>query len=85
MLSGEVTVPSKAKLLLQNHGFRRIRPFIMSGTVLSNIRCYWKKDDAARLSLYKQYFATAIMGRGWRNIVSLFCLSTLEAFLNEST
>lgn len=64
MLSGEVTVPSKAKLLLQNHGFRRIQSFIMSGTVLSNIRCYWKKDDAARLSLYKQDFATAIIARG---------------------
>lgn len=51
MLSAEVTVPSKAKLLLQNHGFRRIRSFIMSGTVLSNIRCYWKKDEAARLTL----------------------------------
>lgn len=85
MLSAEVTVPSMAKLLLQNHGFRRIRSFILSGTVLSNINCYGKKDEAARLPLYKQDFATAILGRGVANVVLLFCLSTLEAFLDEST
>lgn len=40
MLSAELTVPSMAKLtsrlLLQNHGFRRILSFILSRTVLSN-------------------------------------------------
>lgn len=76
MLSAKVTVPSMAKLLLQNHGFRRIRSFILSGTVLSNIRCYWKKDEAARLSLYKQYFATAIMARG----VEKYCFVILSIY-----